>query len=433
MKITQLTPGTGSFYCGSCLRDHALCRRLEALGADVFLVPLYLPFLLEDREPDDPRAVRMGGINLYLAHRMPWTRGLPGWLHRLLDRSGLLVLASRLGNMTDAAGLGDMTVAMLRGEEPGIRGETDRFLDWLAVQERPDVVCLSNAMLLGIAPRLKETLRRPLICTLQGEAPFLDALPATHREQAWAALGDRLRSVDAFIAVSHDYGERMRQRLGIPADRIRVIHNGIEVEEFARPRGGGSRSRGDLRIGYLARMCRDKGIHTLVEAYCRLRQRGSVPGVRLEVAGVVLREDHRLLAELRRRLRAAGYEADARFRENVSREEKVALLHSLDVFSVPATYGESFGLYVLEALAAGVSVVQPRHAAFPELLEATGGGVLCEPDDPEDLAGKLEELLLDEARREALAEQGRRRVHEHFTTERMAREVLEVCKMVSSG
>ena len=57
-------------------------------------------------------------------------------------------------------------------------------------------------------------------------------------------------------------------------------------------------------------------------------------------------------------------------------------LQGLDVLSVPTTYREPKGLYVLEALANGVPVVQPRHGSFPELIEATGGGLLVNPDDP---------------------------------------------------
>ena len=95
------------------------------------------------------------------------------------------------------------------------------------------------------------------------------------------------------------------------------------------------------------------------------------------------------------------------------------------MFSVPALYGEAFGLYVIEALAAGVPVVQPRTAAFPELIEATGGGVLCEPGDPQALAEAIEELLLDPARARALGEAGRRAVFEKFSAEAMARDMVQ--------
>jgi glycosyltransferase involved in cell wall biosynthesis len=81
-------------------------------------------------------------------------------------------------------------------------------------------------------------------------------------------------------------------------------------------------------------------------------------------------------------------------------------------------------LYVIEALAAGVPVVQPWTAAFPELIEATGGGVLCAAGDAPALAEALEELLLDPARTRALGLAGQRAVSERFSAEAMARATL---------
>jgi glycosyltransferase involved in cell wall biosynthesis len=89
--------------------------------------------------------------------------------------------------------------------------------------------------------------------------------------------------------------------------------------------------------------------------------------------------------------------------------------------SVPARFGESFGLYVIEALASGVPVVQPRTAAFTELIEATGGGVLCEPENPQALADAIESLLLDPKRLRSLGDAGRRAVVERFNADHMSR------------
>ena len=107
-------------------------------------------------------------------------------------------------------------------------------------------------------------------------------------------------------------------------------------------------------------------------------------------------------------------------------DDKVALIQSFDVLSVPTVYHEPKGLYVLEALANGVPVVQPRHGAFPELIEATGGGLLVEPDDPRDLANSLEELLTDSKRRMELATTGRKNVFEKNGLNPMALATLAV-------
>ena len=130
--------------------------------------------------------------------------------------------------------------------------------------------------------------------------------------------------------------------------------------------------------------------------------------------------------KLRERLRAEGALGQVEFHPNLDRAAKLEFLRSLSVFSVPARYGEAFGLYVIEAMAAGVPVVQPRAAAFPELIEATGGGLLCAEEDPQALAEAIEELLLDPARARALGEAGRRAVFERFSAEAMARAMAQV-------
>ena len=80
---------------------------------------------------------------------------------------------------------------------------------------------------------------------------------------------------------------------------------------------------------------------------------------------------------------------------------------------------------MVEALAAGVPVVQPRQGAFPELVDATGGGLLCAAGDPNALADAIEELLLNPSRARALGEAGRQAVFERFSAEAMAQATLQ--------
>jgi glycosyltransferase involved in cell wall biosynthesis len=318
-----------------------------------------------------------------------------------------------------------MTLSMLKGEHGPLHREVERLAEFVASLERPDAIVLSNALILGVARRLKERTGVPVLCSLQGEAPFVRALPAGSREAVWELMRERARDADGFLAVSATYGREMQEVLGIPSERIHVVHNGIVLDAVGNEVPAHA-SRKPPTVGYLARLCDDKGLSTLVEAFVLLAESGRVPDVRLLAAGVLLDHDRPLVARLEGRLRAAGLAARARILPDVSRAEKWALLKQMTVFSVPATYGESFGLYLLEALAAGVPVVQPRHGAFPEILEATGGGLLCEPGDPRSLAAALEELLLDPDRGQRLAAQGRGAVARHFTAEHMARRAAAV-------
>ena len=431
MRIALLIPGTGNFYCGSCLRNTALAKALRRAGHDAEIVPLYLPFFVEDEAVDTGGRIHMGGINMYLQQKAPALRHLPSWLRRWLDAPGLLRWASSKSDMVGAHSLGAMTVSMLRGEAGRQQFEIEQLVRFL--RERPpyDVVCLSDALLIGLARRLKEALGCPLVCTLQGEAPFLDALPEPWRATAWSELAERAQAIDAFVAVSAHYGELMRSRLGLAPERVHMVHNGIELDGLAP--GPGFAGEGPPTIGYLARMCPEKGLHTLVDAFVALRRRGTLPGLHLAVAGTCVRADEVYVEEQRAKLEAAGLAADAEFFPNIEREDKLRFLASLSVLSVPATYGESFGLYVLEALAAGVPVVQPRHGAFPEVLAATGGGTLVEPDDATSLADGLEQLLRNPERRRALATAGRNTVLERFGVDRMARDFAVVCKSVTAA
>ncbi len=97
-----------------------------------------------------------------------------------------------------------------------------------------------------------------------------------------------------------------------------------------------------------------------------------------------------------------------------SHEEKVRLIRTFDILSVPTTYREPKGLFVLEALANGIPVVQPAHGAFPELITATGGGLLFEPGDTDGHARALEQLLLDPQERLRLARAGYSAVRAQF-------------------
>ena len=409
-------------YCGGCLRDNALVTALRKLGHQATMVPLYLPLTLDEADQSAGTPVFFGGLNVYLEQKSALFRGAPGWLHDLFASPRLLKWAAGKAAKTRPTELGELTLSMLRGEAGNQARELEELLAWLKTQPQPDVLCLSNALLIGMARRLKSELRAPVACALQGEDFFLDALPEPHRAACWRTLAERAAEVDLFIAPSRYFGDLMRKRLGLPAERVRVIHNGINLEGYATKAEG--REAGSAALGFFARMCPEKGLDTLVEAYIRLRQRGRVGSLKLRVGGSCGPADAPFVDSLREGLKASGLLGEAEFHPNLDRTAKLAFLRSLSVFSVPARYGEAFGLYVIEAMAAGVPVVQPRVAAFPELIEATGGGVLCAPDDPQALAEAIEELLLDQARARALGEAGRRAVFERFSAEAMARAVV---------
>jgi len=273
-------------------------------------------------------------------------------------------------------------------------------------------------------------LKVPVLVTLQGDDVFLDFLQAPYRQQAFDEIGRLVGSVDGFLVHSRFYGDYMTEYFGLPAERIHRVPLGIDTADFRSRDASASRPPGTMprRIGYLARLTPEKGFHILVEAFLDLRRRPGCEDVQLHVAGW-LGEDYRAYAEAEfAKLRDAGLQDAFHYAGSVDRAGKVEFLSGLDVFSVPTTYRDPKGLFVLEALAAGVPVVLPNHGAFPEVIESTGGGRLVEPGDPHSLAEQLHRLLNERETRAALATAGQAAVHEHYSAQRMAEGTLEVLR-----
>ena len=417
MKIVLLTPGTGSYYCGVCMRDNALAKELIRQGHDAVMLPMYLPLTLDEGAVSPDSEIFFGGVNVYLQQKLALFRHTPRWLDRLLNARGLLNLAARQTGMTATADVGALTLSMLHGEHGHQAKELAKLIEWLR-GHRPDAVWLSTALLVGLARGIKDALGVPVLASLQGEDSFLDGLPEPWRTRSWEAMGERARDVDACIAPSRYYAELMGGRMGIAAEKLRVIPNGVALEEVVK--GERRKAKGELTVGYLARFIPGKGLGLVVEAFILLKKRGRFPNAKLRCAGAMTADDERYVATLRQRLTDAGLAGDAEFLPNVSREEKAAFLQSLTLLSVPANYGEAFGLYLIEAWAAGVPVVQPRCAAFPELVEATGGGILCEPGSAEALADGWEALFAQPAKADEMGARGRAAVAREFSMPRMA-------------
>jgi glycosyltransferase involved in cell wall biosynthesis len=428
LRIVQLTPGAGKMFCGACLRDNALVGALRSLGHSVMMAPLYLPMTLDEDDQSSGTPLFYSGINVYLDQQSALFRNAPGWLHRLLASPALLKLASGAAANTRALDLGDLTLSMLRGEEGNQARELDDLIKWLRV-EKPDVVCLSNVLLAGMARRIRQELRVPVLCSLQGEDYFLDALPPSHRQTAWSTTAERATDIDLFIAPSRYFADLMAQRLNIPPNRMRILANGISLDGYeAAPR---AEEIGPPVLGFFARMCLDKGLDRLVGAFIQLKKRDGLRNLKLRVGGSCGPSDQALVDSLRGILATEGLLGDVEFCPNLSRAEKLTFLRSLSVFCVPAPWKEAFGLYIIESLAAGVPVVQPDHGAFSELIASTGGGVLYAPQDEAALADALASLLLAPQRAQALGRAGRAAVFEQFNVETMARQMAQICSQAA--
>jgi glycosyltransferase involved in cell wall biosynthesis len=423
LKIAYITAGAAGMYCGSCMHDNTLAAALIGLGHDALLIPTYTP-IRTDEDDVSQRRVFFGGINVYLQQKLAFFRHTPWLFDRLFDWPRLLRWVSRFAVKTQAQELGELTVSMLQGEHGKQKKEVAKLVRWLADDVKPDVVTLTNAILSGMVHELKRTLGVPILCALQGDDIYTESLPEPSKSQTLALIRDHCKEIDGFLATCRAYADFMSEYFAIAREKIHVVYPGLNLKGHGGPRPDANGR--PFTIGYFARICHEKGLHLLAEAYRLLRQSPGCPPCRLRISGW-LGDNHRAYFDgIMKSLADAGLASEVLHVESPGHDDKVRFLHSIDVLSVPAPYREPKGLYILEALANGVPVVQPRHGSFPELIELTGGGLLVNPADPADLARGLRELLHDPVRVGELGRRGRDAVHSRFHAEQMARETVEV-------
>ena len=426
MKILSLTAGAAGMYCGSCFRDNALAIELLAQGHDISLVPVYTPTRTEDTNVSQHR-VLFGGISVYLQHKFALFRHAPRVFDRVWDAPQVIRAFAGRSVSNDPRLLGSLTVSTLRGQSGVLTREFDKLIEWTRDQPVPDVVNLPNSLLIAMAAPLRAAFKRPVCCTLQGEELFLESLVPPYRDDALALIRKQVAEVDRFVAVSDYCARFMSEYLKIPARQMSVVPLGINLAGY-RPRRPASNG---FVVGYFARVAPEKGLHVLADAFVRFSKRVSDPALRLEAAGYLSPGHRDYLDDVRQRLGREGLADRFAYHGELQREDKLDFLSRLDVLSVPATYDEPKGLSLLEAMAGGVPVVQPRRGAFTEIVERTGGGLLVDPDSPDALADGLYTLWRDRDRREVLGRQGVAGVAAHYSIQQSARRLVEVYEAAS--
>ncbi|RBY76713.1 alpha-(1-2)-phosphatidylinositol mannosyltransferase [Geodermatophilus sp. TF02-6] len=264
-----------------------------------------------------------------------------------------------------------------------------------------------------------------LVCMI-ATGPIVATFHAATTRSKWlAAWGPVIRpwleKITGRIAVS-DFARRVQvEHLG--GDAV-IIPNGVHVAAFAEGPTLPGRTRGvdGPTIGFLGRYEEPrKGLPVLLEAMRAVVRRH--PGAQLLIAG---RGDpdavHGLLDDdLRPHVSLLG---------ELSEEDKAAFLRSVDVYCAPNLLGESFGIVLIEAMAAGAPIVASDLDAFATVLEDGAAGVLVRRGDARELARALGDLLADPQRRARLSATGTR-VAAAYDWSVVARRVLDVYETVA--
>lgn len=426
MKIAHIIPGSGgSFYCGNCLRDSKYVTALKELGHQVIKVPMYLP-LFDDAHDLNEVPVFYGAVNLYLKQNYPVFRFMPAFLEHALDSKSVLGMAARKAGSTRAKGLEEMTLSMLLGEEGSQHAELEKMVDWLATEAKPDIVHLSNALLLGLARRIRQKMNIPVVCSLQDEDVWVDVMSEKYRAEIWQLMGRRGAEIDAFIPVSDFYAAEIRKKMTIREDQIDTVHLGVDTYDYL-PKNINWK---EPVIGFISRMCEENGLAVLVDAFILLKRNPEYKEVRLKITGGNTDDDLPFIKIQKKKLHASGLDDFVSWDEDFGTDERREFFDNVKLISVPVLNGEAFGLYLLEALASGIPVVQPALGAFPEVVEKSEGGIIYAPNDPVALAEALGSVILDNERLNDLSIKGISGVKKHFDIYKQADKMVKIYERV---
>ncbi len=377
MKIVYLTAGAAGMFCGSCMLDNALARAMIHQGHETLLVPVYTPIRTDEEDVSIDR-VFLGGVNVFLQQKLPWISYLPKWVDSALNQPWLIRKLTANAGKTSPKLLGALAVSMLKGMEGNQRKEVLRLCKWLENNIQPDVLLLTNLLIGGCIPEFKRRIPSPVFVMLQGDDIFLDSLPDPYRHQSIDAMRRLVPAVDGFIVHSQDYGNRMAQLLQIPDNKWHVVPLGIDTLDFET---ANSMQREGITLGYFARMAPEKGLHYLVDAFIELSKRKENADLRLQMAGWMGPQHADFWLEQQQKLNRANLTDRWSYLGSLERQKKLDFFRKIDLLSVPTTYREPKGLFVLEAAAAGVPYVQPDHGAFPELHRRLQAGWLFPAGD----------------------------------------------------
>lgn len=424
MDIVQIIPGSGgSFYCGNCLRDFKQMKTLREAGHEVTMIPMYLP-LFSDEMPDNDIPIFFGAVSTYLKELYPIVRMLPKWLLKLLDSKPVLRLAARKSGSTRAKGLEDMTISMLLGEKGIHASELDKMVNWISKNLKPDIIHISNALLSGLAPKLKKHINAPIVCSLQDEDVWVDVMPENFRERIWDIMQQNNDYIDKYISVSKYYSETMQKRLNIEKSKLETIHLGIDAENYQVTNINSKQPS----IGYMSRMCHENGFDILIDAFILLKQQEIHKELKLYANGGSTSDDKTYLKQIRQKLQSHNLSDQVIIYDEFNDNTKTDFYSKVQLLSVPVRNGEAFGIYLLEAMASGIPVIQPNLGAFPEIIELSEAGATYSPNTPEALASKLSETLLNKELQESMSKNAIKTTNTIFNDKTQGERLLKVYK-----
>lgn len=416
MKILIISPSAGdSFYCGNCFRDSLQASALIKAGHEVTIMPLYLP----TDHATEGVPIFFPAVSYYIEQTMFRKGNIPQWINRLASSKIMLGLAASMSGTTSAAGMENMTMSMITGQDGAFKRNVADMIEWIRREGGADVVHLSSSLLIGMAAPLKSELGVPVVCSLQDEEVWIDSLKGKWAEMAWKAIEQSTASVDAFITTSNYYKELISSKL--PTLTPTVIYPGINIKKYhteALPE--------NPTIGFFYRMNDLDGLDTLAEAFVMLKNKGTIPNLKLRIGGGNTDSDKRFITRVNEILQPVM--EDVTIEQEYLPSAHHRFYREVTVVSVPLRFDEGVGLYICESYAAGRPVVEPCRGSFPEIVGE--GGLLYEDESAAGLAEALEKMLSDKALYDSKREAAQRMAKQRYSDEVCANALVELYKRV---
>jgi len=422
MKIAYLLPGSGgSFYCGNCTRDKVFTSSMKNSGHDILMIPMYLPLGIDECETESP--IFFGAVNIYLEQISPIFKKLPRFIKTFLDSEKVLRLAAKQSGSTKAEGNEDMTMSMLEGANGKQAEDLDTLINWLKEHEKPDVVHISNALLSGMAEKIKKELICVVVCTLQDEDEWVDEMKEPFCSTTWKLIESNARHIDAFIAVSEYYAQMIATRVQIPAEKIHVVYNSVGLDDIRENKHPETYHT----IGYMSKISSIFGADVLFDAFVELKKDKLFANLKLKYTGGYTDDYKEVVRDIKRKMKQNHLEKAVEFFDDLSFAGKKQFLDSISLFCVPSNRKEAFGIHLLEAFAAQVPTVMPNIGAYPEIVNQSKAGLLYEPGNKADnLVIALKKVLADRELFQELKQNCHQAIQTTFSTSEQTGKIVKI-------
>jgi glycosyltransferase involved in cell wall biosynthesis len=309
-----------------------------------------------------------------------------------------------------------MTLSMIKGEKAFPEKELSRLVNYLIENGKPEIIHLSNALIIGLARQLKKHLDVKIVCSLLNEDDWIEEMAEPYRSDAWRLIAEEAVNVDTFITPSNYYKELFMAKTGYSGKNIHTIPLALDTTHLKIL----PKKNNFPAVGYFSRINSQNGFDKLVDAFIYLKKEDRLPGLSLHVSGGYTGADKPFINKQIRKIKTNGLSDFIKIYTEFSGDSKEEFFSSIDIMSVPVRKHDGYGLYILESNASGVPVVQPETGAFPEILDITGGGITYSTDNIEELASSLITLFNDNELRDQLGKRGRENVLKELSLSRMS-------------